>query len=276
MKSESFKEKLNDWFDFFEPFILSKDMDEIYIKLKSDSIKKNINTGDKIKIFPTSDNTFKAFNLCKKNNLKLVIYGSDPYPGEYFDTKLPHADGLCLSNSNSHNGKAQPSLKYFLDGIALGYNINYDIKNNLDLSYLSEQGILLLNRSLTVKKGLIGSYLSLWDKFNQFFLEKLQSEYPGVPTLFLGEESYFLKRYVFEMSNPVIKLSHPSASARNQEDWYTYNSFNKINSILRSNFNVAIKWFKYQWDEIQEDLNSEDPEIVRLAKLKDEKEGLPF
>ena len=276
MKSDSFKEKLNDWFDFFEPFILSKDMDNIYTKLKSDSVKKNITTGDKIKIFPTSDNTFNAFKLCKKNDLKLVIYGSDPYPGEYFDTKKPHADGLCLSNSNSITGKAQPSLKYFLDGIASEYDIEYSIKDNLDLSYLSEQGVLLLNRSLTVKKGIIGSHLNLWDKFHQFFLERLQSEHPGVPILFLGDEAYFLRRYVFEMANPTIKLMHPSASARSQESWDTKKSFDRINTILRNNFNTAIKWFKYQWDEIQGDLNSEDENCRRLAKLKDYKDGLPF
>ena len=275
MKTESFKEKMGDWFPFWEPFILSEEMDKIYAKLKADSILKDMSTGNKIRIFPDSKDTFNAFKYCKPENLKVIIYAQDPYVGEYFDTKLPQADGLCLSNSNSQK-KVQPSLKYFLNGIAKEYEIKINAEDNLDLKYLAEQGVLLLNRALTVKKGQIGSHGALWDEFHKYFLERIQSEFPGVPILFLGKDAAVLKKYVFEMANPMLFLSHPSAAAQAEEDWDTKGFFSRINIILRSNFNIAIKWFKHQWDEIQDDLHSEDENTVKLAKLKDEKEGLPF
>ncbi len=274
MDSNSFKDKMGDWFSFWEPFILSNKMDKIYETLKSDAQSKDFKTGKKTVIFPTSKDTFNAFKYCNPKNLKLVIYGQDAYPGEYYDTKLPHADGLALSNSNS-TGKMQPSLRAFLDGIAKEYNCNYEPKDNLDLKYLAEQGVLLLNRSLTVKKDMIGSHSGLWDEFHQYFLDKLQSEHPNVPVLFLGKDAAVLKKYVFEMANPIFILDHPSYAARSEEDWETKGYFQKINNLLRVNFNTAIKWFSHTWDDLQEDLNSEDPERVRLAKLTDET-LLPF
>lgn len=274
MKPDSFKEKMGEWFSFWEPFILSEKMDKIYARLKADSASKDLSTGNQVKIFPLSSDTFNAYKYCNPKNLKLVIIGQDPYAGEYYDTKLPHCDGLALSNGYS-SGKMQPSFKAFLDGIAKEYGISYNPKENLDLRYLAEQGVLLTNRSLTVKKNQIASHTGLWDEFNGYLLEKLQSDFPGVPILFLGKEAVALKKYVFEMANPVLILDHPSYAARTEEDWNTKGYFQRINMILRTNFNTAIKWFKETWDDMQDELHSDDPEVVRIAKLKDDSQ-LPF
>ena len=243
-------------------------MDKIYKKLKEDS-----KSG--VKVYPMSDDTFNAFKYTSPKSLKLIIMGQDPYPGEYYETKIPQADGIALSNSNS-TGKMQPSLKIFLDGIAKETGLEYNAKSNLDLRYLCDQGILMLNRSLTVKKGMVGSHSGLWDKFYEHFFSNLQSEHPGVPILFLGKDASVLKKYVFEMANPILILDHPSYAARSEEEWETKGAFQKINNTLRVNFNVAIKWFYEDWINMQTMLTSEDSEEVRIAKLKDGVEGLPF
>src|SRR5690606_39000879 len=90
-----------------------------------------------------------------------------------------------------------------------------------DLSYLEEQGVILANRSLTVKYGKIGSHMGLWDDFWEFFFQELQSKCPNTPVLFLGKDATALKKYIFEMANPTWTLDHPSFAARNHMDWNT-------------------------------------------------------
>lgn len=262
MKFESFKEKLGSWADSLRLFIESEQCNKIYAQLKKDSQKDTI--------FPTSEDTFRAFKLCDKSNLKLILYGMEPYSGVYHDNKKPQATGLCLDCSN---GKIQPSLEYFLKGISNEYNLPYTeyYKTN-DLSYLAEQGILLVNRSLTVKKEKIGSHIGLWDEFWEFFLEKLQSEHPNTPILFLGKDASHLKKYVWELSNPIFELPHPSSAARTQSNWETKNIFSNINQYLRTHHDYAINWSWKKHDEIKVNLAKEND---NLAKLKDDLD-LPF
>lgn len=86
MKKELFKPLLGDWYKYFESYLESKELYDIYQKLQKDSYSGK-------EIFPYCENTFKAFELCNPNNLKLVILSQDPYPGVYYDTKIPHATG---------------------------------------------------------------------------------------------------------------------------------------------------------------------------------------
>lgn len=259
MKSNNFKEKMGKWFSFWEPFILSKKMDFIYDTLKKDSKKNNI--------FPVSTDTFNAFKLCDPKNLKVVIIGSEPYTTKYKSNNLPKSDGLFLSCSNSKN-RIEPKLEHFLNGIAHDYDLTCQYSNNLDLSYLAEQGVLLLNRALTSKEEIIGGHIGLWDEFIKFFLENLEKYSPNSPVVLIGEKAHYLQKYITE-ENPVILLPEI------EEAWDTNRAFEIVNTILRVHFEVAIKWLKTTWDDFQVNLTSDDPEEVRISKLKDDS-YLPF
>lgn len=237
MKKELFKPLLGDWYSYFESFLESKELYDIYQKLQKDS-------NDEKDIFPYCENTFKAFELCDPKKLKLVVLSQDPYPGVYYDSKLPHATGLCLDNSNSSKNKLQPSLEYFWEGIAEEFGGKSQEYATKDLRFLANQGILLGNRALTVEKEMIGSHKGLWDPlWKFFFVEILPTYFSGVQVLFLGKDAFKLKSYVFNIANPIHYLDHPSFAARNGQLWETKKTFSNINNYLELNNPLSkINW----------------------------------
>lgn len=268
MKIDLFKDKLGDWLPFWEPFILSKKMDNIYKQLKEKSLKN--------KMYPKNIDTYKAFKLCPPENLKVIIIGGDPY-AKNFKNGLPHADGLLFGHEYS-DGAYHSTLKNFLDGISFEYRLvltmEYKIKENLDLSYLAEQGVLLLNSALTIDDTK-ESHANIWKPFYEYFFQKIQRKYSQIPILYIGDTakdlseiitSAYQKKFFVKESKEIIE----------GEKWKTNDSFMRINNIVRTNSNCAIKWRKQDWDEIQKELNSSDEFIKKLANLKDGIEGLPF
>lgn len=236
MKIESFEERMGDeWAELFNTFILSDKMQEIYTNIRA--------RGKGYKIFPIAENTFRAFKTCSPDRMKAIIFGSDPYPGEYYDTKLPHATGLSLDCSNSaDNFKIQPSLDYFFQGMAKEYNLEKKFFITNDLTYLEDQGVLLLNRALTINKQQIASHVGIWDEFWKFFFEQVMNNYINVPIIFLGKDAAVLKKYVFEMTHPIHVLTHPSYSARTGQNWETNKTFTKINNHLKLHNKSEIIW----------------------------------
>lgn len=92
--------------------------------------------------FPPKDLIFNAFEKCNLNNLKVVIIGQDPYHGD------GEANGLCFSVNDGI--KIPPSLNIFAE-----INSDFDsvfLPTNGNLERWAQQGILLLNASLTVRK----------------------------------------------------------------------------------------------------------------------------
>ena len=81
MKIEAFKEKLGpEWAKLFEKFITSPDMDKIYERLRKDSANN--------KIYPASEDTFKAFKLVKPKDVRCIIIGQEPYAGQDFKSNI--------------------------------------------------------------------------------------------------------------------------------------------------------------------------------------------
>ncbi len=244
LRKELFLEKLGDWYKYFEPILSSSEMYDIYQFLQKESKDGKI-------IYPFSSNTFKAFKKCKTSNLKLVIIGSDPYPGnyKYENTNLPHATGLSFDCSNSSLKKIQPSLEYFWEGVAADFDDSHKEYLTHDLNFLADQGVLLLNKSLTVQKDKIGSHGKLWIPFIKYFLETVMPLFNGVPILLLGKEAFKLESYIFFITNPCFKLEHPSYSARNGILWKTNKTFSKINKTLTlnngENFKINWKYDRY-------------------------------
>lgn len=244
MKIEAFNSKLGpEWTKLFANFITSPDMDKIYERLRKDSANN--------KIYPASEDTFKAFKLVKPKDVRCIIIGQEPYCGQDFKTNIPQANGICLDCANSPDGKLQPSLKYFLDGIAKEYSLNASDYLTPSLEHLTEQGVLLINRSLTVLKNKIGSHLGVWDDFMKFLFENIMREFPNVPIIILGKEAEYVKRWVFEMTHPIFILTHPSFAARIGSDWETLGTFQKVNNYIQEHKGreKIINWSFTMWDK---------------------------
>jgi uracil DNA glycosylase len=176
------------------------------------------------------------------------MLAQDPYPSDYkYENKLPHATGLCLDSSNSIKGKMQPSLEYFWEGISKELEVNDKIRKEYythDLTFLAKQGVLLGNRSLTIEKDIINSHKGWWDFFWKYFLEEVLIKFSGISVLLIGKDAQKLKSYVFNMTNPLYMLDHPSASAKSGQLWSTNNVFSKINKSLELNNGLK---FKINW-----------------------------
>jgi len=239
MQLKSFEEKMSkEWAMLFKPFIESKEMNAIYAALK---IHSKTNT-----IYPLSSDTFQAFKLVKPKDVKLIVIGEEPFCGMFHQTQLPQADGLCLSNG--YAGKIiMPDLIAFLKSLSKYFDLPYEdyFKIN-NLSFLAEQGILLLNKSLTVNRNKIDSHKGLWDPFYKFFFEKIMKDLNNIPIIVLGENLIKISNY----SAPIIELKSPSFYSDRDEDMLFPNKcLDEIDDYLREYKGVAIKWSHVVWKE---------------------------
>lgn len=172
------------WKNKLKPFIESIECDEIYKELKLKSKEGE-------QIAPLSSNVWKAFLMTPYDELKLVIAGT-PYCTKKDGIFIN--DGLYLGCSDSKY--VQPELRKFYttmeDELCDGLNLCYF--DNPDVSYLAEQGVLMLNASLTVKLDEPGSHNDLWEPFMKYLFEHVISG-TNTPVLLLGEASRW-KKYV--------------------------------------------------------------------------------
>ena len=243
LDSSKFKSLLGDWFPYLEKLIETEEMYNLYQEFKQ--CKEHIT--------PKSSNLYKFLEYCPKDNLKLIVIGQDPYPSKYYKSKEFQATGISFDNSNSPDGKLQPSLEAFWNG--LSHEFDRELPREKDLRFLCEQGVLLGNRALNCKLNKTGSFMGKWDFFWEFFLQEIVfNYYKGVPIILLGKDSAKLKKYVFEMVNPVFILDHPSHAARLQECWITNGTFTKCNRLIEDQFckGSSIIWDKKIYDEIKE------------------------
>jgi len=240
MDYEDFAGDFGMWAEKFKPFITGPQMFNIYQKLKQDAKTHTI--------FPKSDATFRSFGLTVPHNIRVVWYLMDPYPGVYFKTKLPQATGIPMDCSNSEDGKLQPSLIKFYQGME--EDLGYTVEKSKDLSYLLHQGVLLLNAELTVLKGVTGSHAGLWEPFQKFFLEEIMRGTTGISYVFSGENCKSLIKYVNEDANYIFETEHPVAASYGQRKWNHDNIFSSINKICLGNMGrpYEIMWDKKQWE----------------------------
>ena len=185
MNWELFKDQFHEsWHAKMQPFIESEACDDIYKYLKSESKRGK-------KIAPLSSNVWKAFLVTPYDELKLVIAGT-PYCKKKDGIFIN--DGLYLGCSDSKY--VQPELRKFYTDLEneLCDGLNLCYFDNPDVSYLAEQGVLMLNASLTVKLDEPGSHNDLWEPFMKYLFEHV-IEVTKVPVLLLGEASRW-KKYV--------------------------------------------------------------------------------
>lgn len=243
LEFEKFESILGEWSNYLKPLFEGEEMYNLYQEFKQ--CKEHIT--------PKSSNLYKFLEYCPKDNLKLIIIGQDPYPSKYYKSKEFQATGISFDNSNSPDEKLQPSLEAFWNG--LSHEFDRELPKEKDLRFLCEQGVLLGNRALNCKLNKTGSFMGKWDFFWEFFLQEIVFNfYKGVPIILLGKDTAKLKKYVFEMVNPLFILENPSFAARNQTLWETNNVFTKANKLIVEQFgqDSDIIWDKKIYEEIKD------------------------
>ena len=221
---EKFIDKLDDWGLILWNTIHSPVFVEPIEALMADSKEGK-------KFTPKFKDLFKAYELCKYNDLKVVIVGQDPYPQEGV------ADGIAFSCSKTN--KEQPSLRYIFDELQTQYP---DATRDCDLSRWAKQGVLMLNTALTCEVDNIGAHVNIWKDFTKAMIcHILNDHHNNVEFVFMGAKA---KPFAKLLNNGISKhfVAHPAAAAYRGGKWDSNNLFKKINENLINNGHEPIKW----------------------------------
>lgn len=182
-------------------------------------------------IYPPGSLIFNAFKLTPFDKVKVVILGQDPYHGE------GQAHGLSFSVP--HGVKVPPSLINIYKEIEsdLGIKINKDGC----LEKWAEQGVFLLNSSLTVVAGQPTSHSKIgWNTFTDAVIRTLSDNKKGVVFLLWGNYARSKKELIDHSRHYVFEAAHPSPLARGA--FFGCKHFSKTNEALLKEGLAPIDW----------------------------------
>jgi uracil-DNA glycosylase len=182
-------------------------------------------------IYPPGPLIFNAFNKTPLDKVRVVILGQDPYhnPGE--------AMGLCFSVPQDIAIPA--SLKNIYKEIQRDLGI--PVPSHGDLTYWTEQGVLLLNAILTVERGRAGSHRNIgWQLFTDSVIQKLSTHKENLIFLLWGNYAKTKKTLIDQMKHHVLEAVHPSPLAGNA--FMGCGHFSKANELLISQGLKSIDW----------------------------------
>lgn len=184
--------------------------------------------------YPPRELLFNAFRLTPLDKVKVVIVGQDPYhePGQ----------AMGLSFSVPKGIKVPPSLVNIYKEIAQEYNCKIDYSSG-DLTYLAQQGVLLLNSILSVRAHQALSHnIEEYRTFLARVLEVLDQQSQPIVFLLWGGPARKLKAYLHNPSHLILECIHPSPLAANHGGWFGNGHFKKTNEYLCKNGIKEIKW----------------------------------
>ncbi|MEI6864594.1 uracil-DNA glycosylase [Flavicella sp.] len=183
--------------------------------------------------FPAVENIFTAFNSCSFKDIKVVILGQDPY----HDVGQAHG----LSFSVTEGVKHPPSLMNIFK--ELEKDIDFDIPKSGNLIHWAEQGILLLNATLTVEAHKAGAHQKKgWEKFTDAVIEEISKEKENVVFLLWGGYAKKKGAKIDKERHCVLESGHPSPLSANRGYWFGNRHFSKTNSYLLSKNKDEINW----------------------------------
>ena len=232
MQWEKFTDQFDEsWHYKMKPFIESEACDAIY-----EFLKKEAKRGKKIA--PLSSNTFRAFKETKFTDVKVIMIGMCPY--HTFKNNEPIADGLLMGCSTT--GYPQPSLDNFYNALEKEFHNGLNLKmiKNPDVTYLANQGVLMLNAALTTEINKAGSHLKIWESFIKYVFENAIAD-KRVPVVFLGKEASKFKRYMPPLTWS-FELSHPASASYKNAEWDSEGVFTKVNRVLLDEKKTPIYW----------------------------------
>lgn len=184
--------------------------------------------------YPPRNLLFNAFKLTALKDVKVVIIGQDPYhePGQ--------AMGLSFSVPNGI--KVPPSLINIYKEISNEYGCDMDYFNG-DLTYLSKQGVLMLNSILSVRAHLPMSHnIKEYKLFFQDVLDTLENQHHPIVYMLWGGPARSLKKYLHNPNHLILECNHPSPLSANRGGWFGNNHFKEANKYLKENGSSEINW----------------------------------
>ena len=183
--------------------------------------------------YPPKPQLFSAFEMCAFNNLKVVIIGQDPYHG------AGQANGLCFSVCD---GLAHPpSLKNIFKEIESDLGKPYPASGNLEK--WAQQGVLLLNATLTVRENEAGSHQNKgWEIFTNAVIATISEQRQDVVFLLWGGMAKKKGAKIDLKKHVVFTSGHPSPLSANRGYWFGNKHFSLVNNFLINKNISPIEW----------------------------------
>ncbi|MES2543296.1 MAG: uracil-DNA glycosylase [Bacteroidota bacterium] len=183
--------------------------------------------------FPKVNRIFSAFDHYPFENTKVVIIGQDPYHG------FGQANGLCFS---VNDGIAfPPSLINIFKELEQDLKLPFPKSGNLER--WADQGVLLLNATLTVRESLAGSHQNQgWETFTDAVIQKISEENENVVFLLWGGFAKKKGAKIDRVKHLVLETGHPSPLSANRGYWFGNKHFSKANAFLISKGLREIEW----------------------------------
>ena len=183
--------------------------------------------------FPPKNQIFNAFNHCHFENLKVVIIGQDPYHDHN------QAQGLCFSVNDGI--KHPPSL----------INIFKEIESDLEIPYpksgslirWADQGVLLLNATMTVRAHQAGSHQNQgWESFTDAVIKMISDRKKNIVFLLWGGYAKKKLKIIDSSKHLILTSGHPSPLSANRGYWFGNKHFSKTNFLLEQVAENPIQW----------------------------------
>lgn len=183
--------------------------------------------------YPKGKDIFSAFDHCPFQETKVVIIGQDPYHGPN------QANGLCFSVKDDI--PHPPSLVNIFKEIKTDVEKPYPKSGNLER--WADQGVLLLNATLTVRAHQAGSHQKKgWEQFTDAVIKTVSSELEGVVFLLWGGFAKKKSSLIDKSKHHILTSGHPSPLSANRGLWFGNQHFSKTNGLLAQMGKEPIHW----------------------------------
>lgn len=201
---------------------------EYFKKLKAYLVEEK----KKYTVYPPGSQIFAAFNHTPFNSVKVVILGQDPYHGP------GQAHGLCFSVPKGI--PAPPSLQNIFK--ELNSDLGHPIPNHGNLVKWANQGVLLLNATLTVRANQAGSHQNKgWETFTDAAIKALSDHHKGLVFILWGNYAQAKTSIIDASKHFILTAPHPSPLSASR-GFFGCKHFSKTNRLLTSIGKEPIDW----------------------------------
>ncbi|PIR83254.1 uracil-DNA glycosylase [Candidatus Kaiserbacteria bacterium CG10_big_fil_rev_8_21_14_0_10_56_12] len=209
---------------------LNGEFEKEYFKELTAFVKDEYKKGS---VYPAPKNIFKAFDLCPFDRVRVVILGQDPYHG------VGQANGLCFAVGD--HVTIPPSLQNICKEIEsdLGQKL---LHNSGDLSRWAEQGVLLLNATLTVRAHEAASHQGKgWEAFTDAVITALSEKRDNLVFMLWGNYAKAKGAHIDRTKHLVLEAAHPSPFSA-ASGFFGCKHFSQANTYLQQHGQTPIDW----------------------------------
>ena len=210
--------------------VLNAEFEKDYFKNLIQYVKKEYTEH---KCFPPGSEIFAAFDHSTFDNTRVVILGQDPYHG------VGQANGLCFSVRD--NVQIPPSLINIFKEIET--DLNKPAPSSGNLERWADQGVLLLNATLSVRAHQAGSHQNKgWEVFTDEVIRLISAEKENVVFMLWGGYAKKKSKLIDSSKHLILTSGHPSPLSANRGYWFGNKHFSKANEYLQSKGKKPINW----------------------------------